>query len=142
MRVENAVQGWYQYIAPLRDQGYTIRGSPAPTTTVAGLGFLKQFLDQTNNEHSPTHVCFHWYGTKFEQLQEWVNNFRGISRGLPLMITEFACHDFGANQVCDEGQVWALAKQAVPWMDQQGDIVAYAPFGASYLSLVSFYLSL
>jgi hypothetical protein len=136
MGVSTAIQGWYQHIAPLRDQGYYIRVSPAPTSTDTGVNFIRDFLNGLDAPNYPTHVGMHWYGTTFAGFQEWVNKFRAVSKGLPLMITEFACQDFGIMRGCDMGEVWNFVNQAIPWMNDQGDIAAYAPFGASYVSLV------
>jgi hypothetical protein len=139
----DAAKAWWDYIAPLHSQGYNynILCTPAPTSTDAGLQWLVDFLAQVNGDSGPTHVCSHYYGATFEGFQEWVLKVKGIAGGRPLMITEFGCQDFANNAPCSSEQVQTFYQQAVTWMDQQDYVAAYAPFGASYLSLVSSRLS-
>jgi hypothetical protein len=118
---------WNTYIAPLANQGYSILGSPAPTSAPDGLVWVQQFLDGVSVK--PNVICIHWYDVGFPKFQEYVTNFWTNTGQRTIWVTEFACQNFNGGAQCNEGEVWSFVQQATAWMDQTSWIGGYAPFG-------------
>jgi len=127
MDVGTGLWMWNTYIAPLKDQGYSILGSPATTSAPNGLVWIMDFLSQVPVK--PTHICVHWYDVGFDNFKTYVENYRSNTGYLPILITEFACQNFNGGAQCSEGEVWQFVHAAVAWMDSTDWIHGYAPFG-------------
>jgi hypothetical protein len=127
MDVAHGVYLWNTYIGPLASQGYSILGSPAPTSAPDGLVWVQQFLDQVGVK--PNVICIHWYDVGFPKFQEYVTNFWSQTGQRTIWVTEFACQNFNGGAQCNEGEVWSFVQQATAWMDQTEWIGGYAPFG-------------
>lgn len=106
MNVPDAVSAWFQYLRPLKDQGYVL-GSPSTTSAPNGFEWMTQFFQQCGSDCGIDEVLLHWYDMKFEDFQtyveKWVDGFKK-----PVRITEFACQvrlllsktpEMGANRI-------------------------------------------
>jgi hypothetical protein len=108
----HGAQLWKQYIEPLKNEGYTILGSPATSSNPNGKVWVQNWLDACNggcnvsitvqycvpsdqlmSPIKPTHMVLHYYSTTasgfIDYMKLWHNTFNK-----PIMVTEFAC------QVC------------------------------------------
>lgn len=142
MNTDEGASMWNQYIGPLANQGYTILGSPSTTSNPNGLEWIKDWITKISVQ--PTHICVHYYDISADDFKQYMTKFYntagidpgGIDHGKkPLMVTEYACQNFNdINNQCSSDQVWSFVKDTTSWMDQTEWIVAYAPFGAFYLS--------
>lgn len=89
MSVGDAVSGWYQYIRPLANQGYSL-GSPCTTSAPDGFDWVTSFVAQCGDDCHIDEITAHWYDVHFTDFQiyveKWANAFKK-----PVRITEFAC---------------------------------------------------
>ena len=119
---------WNTYIAPLASQGYTILGSPAPTSAPDGLAWINEWLDKI--QVKPTVMCLHWYDVGFANFQQYVTNYHNnLKLQRNIWVTEFACQNFNGGAQCSQQDIWDFVTQATAWMDGTPWIEMYAPFG-------------
>lgn len=78
-------------------------------------------------------IGVHWYGgPNFETFQRYLLETFALYNNRPLLITEFACADFGAETLEDhshtQSSVLSFMKQALPWLEAQEWIAGYVWF--------------
>ena len=129
---EDAAQAYIDHIVPLRDarRKWSI-SHPSVTGSPRGLEWLQSFNEscyEIDDNGCPTDfVAVHWYGP-FEGLEGWLQDLRNfysdIAPDAQYWITEVALPDQ------DEEATLAMANQSINYLDNDGDVQAYAWFGA------------
>jgi hypothetical protein len=133
MNVDQGVELWNQYIAPLTGKGYKTFASPATTSAPNGLDWITDFLGRNLNVQ-PNVITIHWYDKGVQKFKDYVVDWYNKTGQRTIWVTEYACQDFNKGEQCSEGEIWDFLKETTQWMDQTPWIGAYAPFGAWYLA--------
>ncbi|WRT63708.1 uncharacterized protein IL334_000631 [Kwoniella shivajii] len=82
-------------------------------------------------EYKPDYVSAHMYNTNVEYFKNTLTSFQK-DFGLPLILSEFACHEFSDNPPQPStNQVSAFMQETMEWLDQQEWVVKYAWFGVA-----------
>lgn len=121
-----AVSAWYTYIRPRADEGYTL-GSPVTSSNPNGFTWMTEFFQKCGGDCHVDEVMIHWYDVKFVDLKAYVEKWAGF--GKPLRLTEFACQNFNGGDQPSMDEIWAFTEQAIKYLEGNGDILSYAPFG-------------
>ncbi len=79
---------WKQHMEPLKAHGILL-GSPAPSSTPAGLNWLQEFL-QACSGCNVDFIAMHHYGTIAQDFISDVENYHNTF-GKPIWVTEWAC---------------------------------------------------
>jgi len=123
----DAANVWRQYIDPLQYKGYKLVG-PACTSAPSAIGWYKDFLAACSGCKFDS-LALHYYGTDPQDMINYIQSFHTAFPQYPIMVTEFACQNFGGGSQCDQGQVYNFMKTVTSWMDSQGYILYYFAFG-------------
>lgn len=128
MTVEQALELWPQLQSlkvPL--------GSPAVTDNKDGKDWLAAFMQGVEERgYRVDFICIHNYGgpnaTSFKNdINYFIDTYQ-----LPVLITEFAVADWGAQTIADNKytpeQVLAFMKEVLPWLEQNENVLGYAWF--------------
>lgn len=128
MTVEQALELWPQLQSlkvPL--------GSPAVTDNKDGKDWLASFMQGVEERgYRVDFICIHNYGgpnaTSFKNdINYFIDTYQ-----LPVLITEFAVADWGAQTIADNKytpeQVLAFMKEVLPWLEQNENVLGYAWF--------------
>jgi len=127
MDVGSGVSLWKQALKPLRDKGHKLC-SPATSSNPDGLTWVQDFLKECP-ECEFDYTCVHWYDTTLEKFQDYVNLWYKTF-GKPVMVTEFALQNFnGGNWQPSLSDVQSFYEQAIPWLNDNPNVLAYFPFG-------------
>ncbi|OWZ62033.1 hypothetical protein AYX15_05792 [Cryptococcus neoformans] len=78
--------------------------------------------------YKPDYVAMHLYTTDPDDFMSTVSAFQKTF-GLPLVLSEFACHSFGTNSNPSAADVSTFMQKTTSWMEKQSWIVRYAWFG-------------
>ncbi|KAF9452042.1 glycoside hydrolase family 128 protein [Macrolepiota fuliginosa MF-IS2] len=124
-----ATQLWWQYLNPLKDQGYFLV-SPACTNAPDGKTWMQNFLGNCNGCQVDA-IALHWYGTDANEFIDYVTDFH-TTFGKPIWVTEFACQDFSKNQQCSWDKVFSFMNTVTSWMDKTDYVQEYFAFGAMH----------
>ena len=73
-------------------------------------------------------VAAHWYGIDSQNFIDHVTNYHN-RWGREVWVTEFACHNFGGGQQCDNARVWQFMSTVTEWMKRTHFVGKYFPFG-------------
>ncbi|KAI0346747.1 hypothetical protein BDW22DRAFT_1350997 [Trametopsis cervina] len=125
MDVGTAVSVWNQHIQPKKNAGFNLV-SPAPTNSPTGKTWLQAFFAQCGGCTIDA-VAVHIYTTSSKDAIDFINDYH-TTFNRPIMVTEFACQNFGGGAQCSQDQAWSFYQdilgfaQATPW------IIAVAPF--------------
>ncbi|KIP12830.1 glycoside hydrolase family 128 protein [Phlebiopsis gigantea 11061_1 CR5-6] len=123
----DAAAYWKSQVQSKAGEGYELWG-PAVTSSTRGETWMDNFLAACNGGCTFTHNALHFYDTDPQALityvQHWHNKY-----GKPIVLTEFACQNFGGGAQADSGQVWAFYKTVIPWLMSQDYVTAFFPFG-------------
>jgi hypothetical protein len=123
---ETAASLWKQHIQPLRKKGYKLC-CPATSGNPNGITWMDNFFKACKGGCTCDYMGVHFYDTTATKLKAWVNRWRKYKK--PLIISEFADHNFNGPQQPNNDQVWQFYTSAIPWLHAQKDIAWYAPFG-------------
>jgi len=123
---DTAVSAWYTYIRGLANQGYTL-GSPVTSSNPNGFPWMTEFFQKCGDDCHVDEVMVHWYDVKFVDFQAYIDKWAGF--GKPLRVTEFACQNFNGGDQPSMDDVWAFTEQAINYLEGDGRILSYAPFG-------------
>ncbi|TYJ56763.1 hypothetical protein B9479_002533 [Cryptococcus floricola] len=77
----------------------------------------------------PDYVSMHLYTTDVDDFKTQVKKFHE-TYGLPLVLSEFACHSFGGDSTCSASEASTFMAETTKWLDQQDWVIKYAWFGA------------
>jgi hypothetical protein len=136
MSPQRAAQLWMELMVPLKQKKGTILGAPAvtsdmPTSRDWLVSFFKACADQTG---SPTcladFLSLHYYDTSAQGFKDFLTEMHNTFNNLPVMVSEFADHNFNGAAQANAGQIWDFAGQMKDFFDNTDWIVCYAPFGA------------
>lgn len=78
--------------------------------------------------YKPDYVAMHLYTTDPDDFMSTVSAFQKTF-GLPLVLSEFACHSFGTNSNPSTADVSTFMQKTTSWMEKQSWLVRYAWFG-------------
>jgi hypothetical protein len=127
MSPADAAKLWRQVIDPLKNKGYQLVG-PACTSAPNAIDWYRQFLaacsDCTFNA-----LALHYYGTDPNDFIGYVESFHNAFPQYQIMVTEFACQNFGGGAQCSKDQVFNFMSTVTKWMDSQWFIKYYFAFG-------------
>lgn len=127
MSPEYAVQLWRDHMEPQKQRGHTLC-SPAVSSALNGFTWMESFMSQCT-DCSIDCVATHWYGTNADEFIAYQQKF--LDRfGLPLVVTEFACHDFSGGPECDYNQARSFLRKTTAWLEGESRVWAYMAFGA------------
>jgi len=126
MNVGSGIKLWKQALKPLRDRGHKLC-SPATSSNPNGLTWVKNFVKKCP-ECEFDYTCIHWYDTTFEKFKDYVNLWY-TTFGKPILITEFALQNFNGGDQPSLSQVRSFYSQAIPWLNDNPNVLAYFPFG-------------
>jgi len=127
MSVGSALSLWKQAIQPMHSR----KGSPAVTSSPAGLAWLDSFLSQC---HAPDctvdFVTIHHYGMDEQVFISMIETLYNKHKK-PIWVTEWACQNYGSNQnqQCDQGKVASFLSTTQSWLDSTNYVERYAWFG-------------
>lgn len=123
----DAAAFWQQQVNPRAQMGYDIWG-PAVTSSARGEQWMDDFLSACGGNCQFTHNALHFYDTDpqamINYIEHWYQKY-----GKPIVITEFACQNFGGGAQCDQDQIWKFYTTVIPWMMSQDYVTALCPFG-------------
>nr|XP_019014631.1 uncharacterized protein I206_00715 [Kwoniella pini CBS 10737]OCF53412.1 hypothetical protein I206_00715 [Kwoniella pini CBS 10737] len=83
-----------------------------------------------NCEYKPDYVSAHLYTTDMNYFKGTLIEFQK-DFGIPLVLSEFACHKFGSDPHPSLEEVSTFMEETMTWLDQQEWVVKYAWFGVS-----------
>jgi len=126
MSVGAAVSLWKQHVEPI-NAGQ--RGSPAVTTSPAGMKWIANFIEQCKGCRI-NFFCAHYYGTSVSNFIELIEEFHKTVGYQNVWVTEWGCQDYsGKNQQCSQSQTNNFVKETKAWMDKQDWIIRYSYYG-------------
>ncbi|GJE84660.1 glycoside hydrolase family 128 protein [Phanerochaete sordida] len=118
---------WQQQVNPRAGMGYDIWG-PAVTSSARGETWMDNFLAACAGACTFSHNSLHFYDTDPQALITYVEHWHQ-KYGKPIVLTEFACQNFGGGAQADMDQVWAFYQTVIPWLMAQDYVTAIIPFG-------------
>ncbi|EJD43495.1 hypothetical protein AURDEDRAFT_66529, partial [Auricularia subglabra TFB-10046 SS5] len=128
MSVDRGVQIWKKYLGPLKKQGYKLV-SHSTNQAPDGLKWHKAWIKKCPACHkSVNFYSVHWYGTDVKAFKKYMQNFHKTVKK-PLIVTEFACHDFSGRTKCDAARAKRFMDNVTDWMNKQDYIKGYFWFG-------------
>ncbi|KAF9045896.1 hypothetical protein BDZ89DRAFT_98980 [Hymenopellis radicata] len=127
MSPSDAVALWWKSMEPQVNNGHRLC-SPAVSSAQDGFPWMQEFMSACEGCHISC-VSTHWYGTSAQEFiayqQKFLDEF-----GLPLLVTEFACHDFGGGADCDDDDAWNFLKTTTAWLNSESRVWGYMAFGS------------
>ncbi|KAF8916850.1 glycosyl hydrolase catalytic core-domain-containing protein [Mucidula mucida] len=124
MKPSDAVALWWKHMEPQVQNGHRLC-SPAVSSAQNGFPWMQEFMSSCEGCHISC-VSTHWYGTSAKEFiayqQKFLDEF-----GLPLLVTEFACHRW---RPCDDDDAWNFLKTATAWLNGESRVWGYMAFGS------------
>ncbi|PSR73625.1 hypothetical protein PHLCEN_2v10544 [Hermanssonia centrifuga] len=117
---------WKQQFQNRAGEGYDL-WSPAVTSSTRGEAWMDQFLTACD-DCSISHMALHFYDTNPQNLIDYVTHWHS-KYGRNIVITEFACENFGGGAQATMDQVWSFYQTVMPWLMSQDYVTAVFPFG-------------
>ncbi|EKM59670.1 uncharacterized protein PHACADRAFT_192050 [Phanerochaete carnosa HHB-10118-sp] len=127
MDPSSAAAYWKQEVNPRTGMGYDIWG-PAVTSSDRGEQWMDNFLAACGGGCTFSHDALHYYDTDPQGLISYVEHWYQ-KYGRPIVITEFACQNFGGGAQADMDQIWNFYTTVIPWLMSQDYVEAFFPFG-------------
>lgn len=118
---------WKSSVQPKASEGYELWG-PAVTSGSRGEKWMDDFLAACNGGCDFSHNALHFYDLSADNMITYVEHWHS-KYGKPVVITEFACQNFGGGRQANSGEVWAFYKKVIPWLMSQDYVTAFFPFG-------------
>jgi hypothetical protein len=121
-----AAQKWKEIMNPKPSKMV----SPATTGGDSGIEWMRQFMASCAGGCKLDAMAVHWYGTTAADFIAYITKVHN-EFGLPIWVTEFACHDFSnGSSDCSQDQVYAFISEAIPTLKGLDWVQRYAYFGA------------
>lgn len=127
MDPQSAASYWKQQVNNRAGMGYDVWG-PAVTSSSRGEQWMDSFLAACDGGCTFSHHSLHFYDTDPQALISYVEHWHQ-KYGKPVVLTEFACQNFGGGAQADSDQVWAFYTTVIPWLMSQDYVTAFFPFG-------------
>jgi len=128
MSAASGAQLWNEYIAPLRNIGYTLV-SPACTSAPDAITWMNDFFDGIGGKDGIDILAYHWYATETSDFESYLTTMWN-TWGKPLWITEYACQSFSDAPQCTADETYAFHQSVSAFMDNLWYVYAYFPYGA------------
>lgn len=94
------------------------------------IAWYGDFLNGLTPAAMPDALAMHWYGTDADEFIKHVTNLY-VLFGLPIWVTEWACHDYSpANVQCTGPQIQAFMRKTLAFVRYSPIVERYAWFGA------------
>ncbi|KAI0770791.1 glycosyl hydrolase catalytic core-domain-containing protein [Irpex lacteus] len=125
MTPDHAVQLWWQYMEPKKNQGYRLV-SPATTNSPAGLDWQKKFFELCGS--CTIHAAgIHVYSTDPQTTISVVEQLNSIS-GKPVVILENGDQNFGSGGQDDSNGVWQYWTTVMKYVKTSDKVESIFPF--------------
>ncbi|KAG1753855.1 uncharacterized protein EDB91DRAFT_1043138 [Suillus paluster] len=127
MSPQDGASLWWQYINPLKDEGYYLI-SPACTNDQAGLDWMAGFFSACSGCQIDA-VAFHFYSTNATDFISYATQLHDLYN-LPIWATEFADQNFsGTGGQASQDEVYAFASIIIDFVNSTPWMEAAFPFG-------------
>ncbi|KAF7797530.1 hypothetical protein EIP86_008730 [Pleurotus ostreatoroseus] len=126
MSPQDAANLWQQQFQWRTSQGYEL-WSPAVTNAPDGETWMDEFLAACSG-CSVSAMALHIYTTNAQDVISYVEHWHS-KYNRPIVITEFACQNFGSGSQASMDEVWAFYQTVVPWLMSQDYVTAFFAFG-------------
>ncbi|KAI9448274.1 glycosyl hydrolase catalytic core-domain-containing protein [Lactarius indigo] len=128
--VDQAVQLFMEYVAPLTHLGYEII-SPACTNSPTGFAWIQSFVKKARQQGGKLDgIATHFYGVTVASFINFMENFMKAFPGDEIWLTEYAAQDYsGQNQQLNYNEIKAFLEQTTNYMKGKSQIRAYFYFG-------------
>ncbi|KAI0092786.1 glycosyl hydrolase catalytic core-domain-containing protein [Irpex rosettiformis] len=125
MSPQHAVDLWWQYMEPKKNQGYRLV-SPATTNSPDGLAWQKQFFQLCSS--CTIHAAgIHVYSTDPQTTISVVEQLNSIS-GKPVVILENGDHNFGIGAQDDMNGIWQYWTTVMKYVKTSDKVESIFPF--------------
>lgn len=117
---------WKAQVEPKRTDGAQL-WSPAVTSSARGEQWMDSFLAACTGCNIAK-MALHFYDTNPQNLIAYVEHWHQ-KYGRDIVITEFACQNFGGGAQASMDEVWSFYKTVMPWLMSQPYVTDIFPFG-------------